>query len=385
MADDFQGSIAQEDVQYITEIVTEVAVGDNYSKLMIFIEQDKYILDDSSFAEVAPGIELAPVAASNYALVAQGKLRTWLDDFFAAQQSATVYLVTFTPDLTEAVDWTPAEEALLSTAFELLKARAYWKTILVTVTATDALIPASAAALAGFCGADPLLSSPALLPYSTATPETVASDPIYVAVEAEAAGSSFLVCHYDDERNGSLIALSLALGVTNGSGTSVGNSFDFVSTGVIDASGAAGTELSVATQAILKAANISYFKPIGDTTGRVALIGAKELDGSVVPAGWIVKFCNYVNKVNTAKYITKMNTYRNNNVYQGILLILSTTVNRFTEKSGSGRLSNFSVTAPPFTSLPVTGDTIVVPNAWKAKYQDNVREVQVYGQLTLTV
>jgi hypothetical protein len=169
----------------------------------------------------------------------------------------------------------------------------------------------------------------------------------------------------------------------NGSGTAVGNSFDMVETKIIDASGALGTALDVSTQTVLKEAKIAYFKPVGDTTGGVALRGAETITGNVVPAIWIVDYCNYVNKVKTARYITKMNTLRTNSVYQGILLLLSSTVNLFTAKSGSGRLTAFSVTAPSFDKLPSSGDTITVPNGWSATYVDNIRNVQVYGTLTI--
>jgi hypothetical protein len=382
MSDDFQNSIAQEDIQYITEIIREVNIGDNYSKLMVFIEQTKYVLDDSVFATVTADCKMASVTAANYSAIVKGKLKTWLDDFFAAQSTAIVFLVAFTADITLAADFDAAKIALLQAAYDKLYALAYWKTILVTVTSTDTLIPAAAASLSTMCKGKTGLSGPVLLPFSTATPATIASDPVYAAVES-ATGYAFMVCHYNIDRNGALLVLGLALSVINASGTAVGNSFDMVATGLIDASGALGTPLDVTTQAILKAAKIAYFKPVGDTTGDVALRGAETTKGDVVPAVWIVDYCNYVNKVKTARYVTKMNTFRNNAVYQGILLLMSSTINLFTAKSGSGRLTSFSVTAPSFEQLPAGGDTITVPNGWAAKYVDNVRNVNVYGQLTI--
>ena len=41
--DYFQGSVAQEDVKFVTEIVTESVIGENFSKLMVFIEATKYV------------------------------------------------------------------------------------------------------------------------------------------------------------------------------------------------------------------------------------------------------------------------------------------------------------------------------------------------------
>jgi len=382
MADDFQGSIAQEDIQFITEIVTEVNPGDNYSKLMIFIEKTKYVEDAAAFVAVNADIDMAIVTANNYTLVTKGLLLAWLADFFAGQTTAKVYLVAFTDDLATTAAFDAAVITLLTDAFNELKALAYWKTILVTTTATNILMPIAASTMAGLCGGDTLLTSPAMLPLTTATPGTLSSDPIYVAVEALAIKSAFFVYHYDDQRNGALLQLGISLGVVNGSGTAVGNSFDFVATTDIDASGDEGVPLSVTVQEILKAANVSYFKPVGDTTGAVVLVGAKTIAGNVVSADWIVSYCNYVNKVRVANFIARMNQFRNNNTYQGILLIMSDTVGRFTT-SGSGRLANFKVTAPPFSSLPAAGSTITVPNAWSALYLDNVRSVLVYGQLTI--
>lgn len=381
--DYFPGSIAQEDVQFVTELVQETVVGGNYSNLMVFIEKTKYILDPSVFVTIEGDISMATVTADNYALVVKGKLLTWLNDFFAAQNTQKVYLFTVCASLTLEADYDATVKEDLASTFAAYKSLAYFKTVLLTIGATDVLIADACADVAELCGADTLLSSPVMLPYTTTTPGTTSSDPVYVAVKAVTTGSAFFVCHYDDERNGALLALSLALSVVNGSGTAVGNSFDFVSTLLIDSSGAAGTALSVAVQETLKAANISYFKYVGEETGAVALYGAETISGTVIPADWIVKYCNYVNKVLVAKYITKMNTYRNNQTYQGILLIMSKTVNKFTASSGSGRLSNFIVTAPAFEKLPVSGSTITVPNAWTAVYVDNVRKVEVYGQLTI--
>ena len=377
--DYFQGSVAQEDVKFVTEVVTETVVGENFSQLMVFIEATKYVLDATAFTVVSGDIKKAVVTKDNYALVTKGLLKNWLDDFFAEQSFAKAYLVIVSTDLADAGDWATTNDQ--TEAFGLLKGLAYFKTICVTapVTLVETFVPAAAVALVELCDADTTTSSPALLPLTIADPATIVTDPVYAPIVA-AEGDAYCVYHPSVSHNGALLQLGIALGVINGSGTAVGNNFDYVATDSINASGAAGAPLSIVTQDLLKSLNVSYCKYVGEPNGTVIVVGAKTLKGKNVSAYWLVAYCNYVNRIYTSKYITKMGTFRNDKTYQGILLITSNTVQKFVD---AGRLTNFVVTAPPFSSLPAGTDTIIVPNAWKADFLDNVRTVQVYGQLTI--
>ena len=376
--DYFQGSVAQEDVKFVTELVTETVVGENFSQLMVFIEATKYVETPAAFTPVATGIAMATVTKDNYALVTKGLLKTWLDDFFAEQMLAKAFLVTITPDLAAVGDWDPD---VLIEAFGLLKGKPYFKSICITapVTFVETYLPAAAVDLAELCNADTATSGPALLPLTIADPATIATDPVYAALDT-AEQDAYCVYHPNTAHNGALLSLGIALSVINGSGTAVGNNFDFVATDAINASGAAGAPLAIVTQDLLKSLNIAYCKYVGEPNGTAIVVGAKTLKGKNVSAYWLVAYCNYVNRIYTSKYITKMGTFRNDKTYQGILLITSNTVQKFVD---AGRLTNFVVTAPPFASLPAGTDTIIVPNAWKADFLDNVRTVQVYGQLTI--
>ena len=376
--DYFQGSVAQEDVKFVTDIVTESVIGENFSKLMIFIEATKYVEDATAFTTVATGITMAEVTKDNYSLVTKGLLKSWLDDFFAEQLSAVAYLVTVTPDLTDVVVWDPD---VLVEAFGLLKGQAYFKTACITspVETVETYLPAAAVDVAVLCDADPATSGPALLPFVITDPATITTDPVYAAlVTAEA--DAYGVYYPNINHNVALLQLGIALSVINGSGTAVGNNFDYAATDSIDASGAAGAPLSVITQTLLKGLNIAYCKYVGEPNGTAIIVGAKTINGKNVAAYWLVAYCNYVNKVYTAKYITKIGVFRNDKAYQGILLIMSSTIQKFVD---AGRLTNFVVTAPAFDKLPSGTDTIIVPNAWTADFLDNVRYVQVYGQLTI--
>lgn len=376
--DYFQGSVAQEDVKFVTEIVTETIIGENFSKLMVFIEATKYVEDATAFSVVSGDIKMAAVTKDNYALVTNGLLKDWLDDFFAEQAFSTAYLVTVSPNLTAVGDWDPDD---LVTAFGLLKGTAYFKTICITtpVATVETYLSAAAVDLTELCDADPTTSGPAMLPLTHADPATITTDPVYAAIVA-ADQDAYCVYHPTITHNGALLQLGIALGVINGSGTAVGNNFDYVATDSINASGAAGAPLSIVHQDLLKSLNIAYCKYVGEPNGTAIIVGAKTLKGKNVAAYWLVAYCNYVNRIYTSKYITKMGTFRNDKTYQGILLIMSSTVQKFVD---AGRLTNFVVTAPSFDKLPAGTDTIIVPNAWKADFLDNVRTVQVYGQLTI--
>ena len=377
--DYFPGSVAQEDVKFVTDVVTEAVVGENFSQLMIFIEATKYVLDPTAFIVVSGSIKQAIVTKDNYTLVTKGLLKNWLDDFFAEQGTAKAYLVIVSTDLTAAGDWTTASD--LTEAFGLLKGLAYFKTICITapVATVETFVPAAAVDLVELCDADTSTSGPALLPLTIADPATITTDPVYAPIVA-AEGDAYCVYHPSVNHNGALLQLGIALSVVNASGTAVGNNFDYVATDAINASGAVGAPLSIVTQELLKSLNIAYCKYVGEPNGSAVVVGAETLKGRNVSAYWLVAYCNYVNKVYTARYITKMGTFRNDKTYQGILLIMSKTIQKFVDAE---RLTNFVVTAPAFTALPKGTDTIIVPNAWKADFLDNVRTVQVYGQLTI--
>lgn len=103
------------------------------------------------------------------------------------------------------------------------------------------------------------------------------------------------------------------------------------------------------------------------------------MQGKVMSAQWIKNYCNYYNKVMVANYMSNPNVYKSNATYNAILAIVINTVSRFVN---SGRLVRLALTAPAYSDLPPAArDAIVVPNAWQAYYQDDIRTVQVYGTL----
>lgn len=386
MADDFLGSVAQEDVEFITEIVKTVNPGDNYKHLAVYTDSTQIVsgatlsvIKDQAGVAVGHGVE---VTAANYKDYAAGQLLVWLTDYFTAGGAESVYIYQTDSAMTE---------ANLTALFNATHQLAYFKTVCVAYDDEDAedddpfqLDPSAATWLATLCSTDELLSCIPFYPLNTALSSGVVTDVAYVAVEA-ANKDAWWVYHQVQEdgsvHHGGLVALGLALAIYNDTGTPVGNSVDMVATTAIKASGVNGNALDVTTQSILKEKNISYFKPVGDGTGSVDLYGAKSSQGKVIPAYWIVTYCNYVNKVFVANYMSRRNVYKNAVTYNVLISILIKTVSKFVT---IGRIEGFSITAPAYADLPdAAGDEIVVPNAWTGTYKDDLRKVKVYGTLVM--
>lgn len=379
MAQDFLGSIAQEDVQFITQILRTSTPGENYWRLMVFIEASRFVADESAFIQ-KPGstLMIANVNLDTYATVTQGLLRSWLYDFFASGTVSDVFLVQCADDIAgDTSDFITG----MQSAYAQVKDYAFWKTV---CAGTDDSVDADIAiALCNLCAPDnQLLSSAPLFPMVTATPGDITSDSLVARLQD--AGVDFIVtAHQDTTRNGSLFRLGQALSFWNASGTQVGNNFDYIATGLITSSGEVGTNLDRSIRDYLKGLNISFFKPVGDGTGNVAAVGVYTFKGVNIQATWIVAYVNFMSKVMTARYITQPNRLRNAATYGTILGILRRYIGYFGPQ-GSQRLVDIRITAPSFENLPpAKGDEIIVPDAWSATYTDQVHTVKVFGTLTI--
>ena len=428
---DFLGSVAQEDVAFTTRVVRTSKVGDNYWKVMIFVENDRFV-DSSDLAwTLIPGsatIKALTVTANDYAEHTTGTLRSWLYDLFCNGFNGDCILVACAPhDVGETVivyssngtdfytdsEMTqpaviPAGKTPVATgetnqysyqadptntafieamedAYAILKAYAYHKTVCAAPTlALDAsfvLDPAVALDLAQLCATDKgLLSSAPYYPFTTGAPEDPMNDLIYATLK-NANADAFMSAHQDTTRNAALYSLGLAMATLNGSGTPIGNSMDMIKSANITSSGPDGQNLPKAIREALYAVNVQTFKPVGDNSGNVAAKGASTLNGDIVQATWIVAYITYMVKVDVARMITVPNFLKNAANYGRILTVLSSHLGKFGE-SGSGRLRNIQNTAPGFGALPAAkGDQIIIPDAWEATYVDQVREVQITGTL----
>lgn len=384
---DFLGSVAQEDVLFTTRVVKTTRVGDNYWKAMIFVEPGRFVTTTDIGWEAVPGVadvKALSVDATNYAEYTKGTLKQWLYDLFCNGFSGDCILVAC-PIGTSGSEVT-GFNTNMEAAYYKLKAYAYHKTVCAAPTlaldATFVLDAAVCVKLAQLCAGDKgLLSSAPYYPFTTATPETPSSDLVYAALIAATGADAFMSAHQDATRNGALYSLGLAMSTINGSGTCVGNSMDMIKSANITSSGPNGENLAKAIRDNLFDKNIQSFKPIGDNSGNVAAKGASTILGDVVQATWIVAYITYMVKIAVANMITVPNFLKNASNYSKILTVLSSYLSKF-GMSGSGRLRDIQNNAPAFGALPAArGDQIIIPDAWSARYVDQVREVQITGTL----
>lgn len=384
---DFLGSFAQENVAFQTQIIRTRVIGDNYWKVMVFVENSRFVTSSSSDWVDAPGltgVRCCTVTADTYGSITRGLLKSWLYDLFANKFTGDCILVACGEDVADPVNpGDPVDPSAFITAMEaaydVLKPYAYHKT--VCAGSADALLPAIAVSLATKCAEDKqLLSSAPYFPFSTATPDTVTSDPIYAALTT-AQKDAFMSCHADASTNSALYSLGLALANINGSGTAVGSQLDMIKSLNITASGTDGANLPKTTRDYLAGFNIQTFKPVGDNSGAVAALGDTTLKGEIVAVDWIIAYITYMSKVRIAQMITTPGFLKNADNYSRILSVLTTYLPLFGE-DGSKRLTNIVITAPAFEDLPTSkSQEIIIPNAWSATYTDHVRSVQISGAL----
>ena len=390
---DFLGSFAQENVSFTTQYAKTASVGDNFWKVMIFVENDRFVnTEGADWKEVAgvAGVKALAVNADNYlgymnTMSDSGVniLQSWLSDLFVNGFTGDCILVGC--GASTGVDSLTAFTTNMQAAYNALKAYAYHKTVCAAPTEEAAVMTAInaslAVSLAQYCATDKgLLSAAPYYPFTTSTPEDASSDAIYSALTS-AQVDAFMAAYQDSSRNAALYSLGLALATINGSNTCVGNSMDMIASGNIQGSGASGANLSKAIRDELAKINIQTFKPVGDNTGSYAAIGAKTIQGDVVQATWILAYITYMTKVEVARIITTPNFLKNAANYSRIVTAMGNQISLF-GKAGSGRLENIAISAPSFPALQqAEGDEIVIPNAWSATYVDQVRKVQITGTL----
>lgn len=369
----FDGSIAQVNVQFPIETVIEPVSGENYTKALIFIplgKAEEYLPTTESPA-AGQKIELD---SSNYGKLTGGLLKTWLVPFFTSAQAAKIAVAIYDVDAEEVTAKAP-----LNKVYEAYKYYAYFKFGLAPSDDYNAL----QTQLAQLCKADPLYSQ---LWVGTSDPQVLTKGSSLVSALKGVAADARIVYNPDGTINAALAQLGATLAQSNATGTPVGNDIDMLAFNTIGASGADDadgnpTNLDATQKATLDEQKIGYNTYVGDSTENMVTEGSQTLQGNVVGAQWVKSYIEYMCKIRTANLITKRNKFRNNDQYQAILLILSDIVKDFLS---FGRLADFKITAPVFSALPKSADTIVVPNSWKATYIDKIRIVTVYGSLYIT-
>lgn len=381
----FQGSIAQENVNFPIESVIEPLAGEQYSRAMVYIPISQAAEYLSGYDNPQTGA-LIELNSSNYGTITSGDLKSQLVPFFTKAQAASVGIAIYNdaqpePPAEPEEGQDPVEPEVitntLSDVYQATKYYAYFKFGLANFDAFNAL----QVELAQLCAADTLYSA---LWIGISDTNVLTKTSALVNQLNEQTGLRYrLIYNPDTTINAALAQLGVTLASANQTGTPVGNDVDFKAFNTIGASGSLDADgnrqnLSATDKATLDEQKIGYVTWVGDGTSNVVVEGSLYNNGDSVGAEWIKAYITYMCKVKTANFITQGGKFRNNSTYQAILTILRSVVNGFLQ---FGRLANFVVSAPPFSDLPKTGDTIVINNAWKADYIDQVRSVTVYGTL----
>lgn len=390
---DFLGSLAQNSISFATTFAVTANPGQNFENVILYVGSGEAIVASGTtglyfptLSGVAPAVgSLYTLNGNNYGTQVGGALLAWTTEFFSGNNNLSNVYVSVYDDSSTAGDTTFPAAAItaLGVQYQATKMNAYFKLITVSTVAAQL-------ALAQLCQTDITLLSQAWIPSNDANLLTMGGSTI--AAQCKNAGYDAVVVYSANTIpagtgtvlvNGALVQLGLSLGYINSSGFSVGNSLDMLQTGIVGPSGAGNTSLTATQMANLATINVGYFLYIGNTTGYVCLRGGKSVLGNLPGANWVTTFIDYMSAVSTATYLTQFNRFKNNTTYQAILAIVINYLNLF---AGIGRLTGAAITAPVWTVAQglSNGQTIIIPNAWTATFNDNVRNVTVNGTLYIS-
>lgn len=381
---DFTGSIAQTQLSFTTTSVVNTIVGTNFYTVVLFIDTTEWAANSSA---TNPGVGgTFSFTAANYSANSTGVLKTWLTAFFAINTTTTIIAAVYS-GIASATSVATGQTAL-NTAWANVVNLGYHKMVFASSAESSSSLVDTyhymVRALAVQCYGNQQLST-AWIGTNNAQ-ELVASSTTSLSyvIRVTDGGDAKVIYHSDNTKSHALIQLALTLSNPNGTGTVVGNPDDYISTLAEVPSGASGAVVTSAQQANFANTNVGYWDYVGDGTGSVALIGLYTIRGNVWGAQWIVAYTNYMSQVQTATFLTTPGapTFKTNVTYQAILGIMQSNVLPFQTQMANPRLSNFKVTAPQFSALPITaGTNITIPNAWTAYYNNRVGTVTVNSTL----
>ena len=391
---DFLGSLAQDYLSFATSFSVVPNPGQNFENVLLFVGSGEAVASSGTLGTYfLPSSGLAPAVGTlytanqtTYTQQFNGPLLAWATEFFASGSTISNLYVAIYDDSSTAGGTTfpAAAVTALTTQYTAYNMYAYFK-LISNITNVAAQL-----ALAKLCQADNTLISQCWIPSNDVNLLTAGGS----TIQAQAKAANYdPVIIYDANTvavgtgtvivNGALIQLGLSLASVNGSGMAVGNALDMLATTLIGPSGAGNTSLTFAQMTTLTGIYVGFFMYVGNTTGQVALRNARTVLNNLPPAQWVTCYVDYMTAVMTATYLTQGNRFKTNATYQAILAGLMNFLSIF---ANTGRLSNLLLTAPPFSQIQTTsnGQTITVPNAWQATFNDSVRNVTVNGTLYIS-
>lgn len=182
-----------------------------------------------------------------------------------------------------------------------------------------------------------------------------------------------------------LYQLGWTLDSANESGVPVANTFDMKALNFLNVLPTAETSTDILSGAGSVFANwfetnyVNYFKPVGNGTMNLDNYGGWTTRANCVVATWIVAYENYMNRVGAATVISSGKALKDPRTYSTILDMLKINMAKMI---ATGRIANYQITAPSFGQIPSSnGHTIIIPHAWEGDYVDNVRKVRISGTL----
>lgn len=397
---DFNGSVAQQDVSISTDVVRTATVGGNFYESVLYVT-DRF----SSFGGDTPVYPV--VKKSNYVDVldnytyfsdAEKKIiKGNLASLFAYGTDVKVYIIPSTElanyklygyftylDL----EWNPTDGS--TTDYALAESAS------TTLTNVKTALDKAFTSLLIDLAVDPSEVTGTTTTGTSATFGLITSysmDSTVFARPAMPSGTASATNAFVDT-NGDPIGYSPALyqlgktlSVANASGVPVGNAFDMTALDFQNVMPTADTNTEVLIGASVtfadyfESVNINYFKPVGNGTMQLTNFGGWTILHNCTTADWIVAYLNFMNRVACATVITSGRALKNARTYNELLDSVQINI---AGQVRNERITEFKMTAPSFSDLPKTnGHTISIPNAWEGVYVDNVRKVKISGTLTV--
>ncbi len=397
---DFNGSVAQQDVSISTDVVRTATVGGNFYENVLYVT-DRF----SSFGADTPVYPV--VKKDNYSDVldsysylsdAEKKIiKSNLASLFAYGTGVKVYIIPSTElanyklygyftylDLEwNTTDGTTSDYALsegASSTIATVKAALDkdFTSVLIDMAVDPTNVKGSVttttagtfALITAFTMDSTVFARPAMVTGTEATTNA------FVDSNGDPIGYS-----------PALYQLGRTLASVNESGVSVGNAFDMTALDFQNVMPTADTNTDVLVGAsttfadYFESVNINYFKPVGNGTMQLTNFGGWTILHNCTTADWIVAYLNFMNRVSCATIITSGRALKNARTYNELLDAVKANI---AGQVKNERITEFKLTAPSFTNLPKTnGHTISIPNAWEGVYVDNVRKVKISGTLTV--
>ena len=396
---DFNGSVAQQDVSISTDVVRTATVGGNFYESVLYVT-DRFssfggdtpvypVVKKSNYADVLDDYayfsdaEKKIVKGNLASLFAYGDVKVYIIPSTELANYKLYGYFTYLDLEWNTTDGTTTDYALSSDAGDTLtNVKTALDKDFTTVLIDMAVDPVnvkgtSTTTTAGTLGLITAYSMDA----------TVFARPAMVTGTATAT-NAFVDANGDPIGfSPALYQLGKTLSSTNASGVPVGNSFDMTAVDFQNVLPTADTSTDTLVGAsatfadYFESVKINYFKPVGNGTMQLTNFGGWTILSNCTTAEWIVAYLNFMNRVACATVITSGKALKNSRTYNELLDAVK---NNIAGQVRNERITEFKMNAPSFADLPKTnGHTISIPNAWEGVYVDNVRKVKISGTLTV--